>query len=121
MTKTMTRKEALSTAITFIEDAECADFEETLEVLNKMLEQLSKPRTKSDTPSKTKARISNEALAKELFEKVDETPFNCTFIQEKLKGVMTPQKAVAVMNAGIDLGLFAEGMNGKKRIYTKVA
>ena len=121
MTKTMTRKEALSTAIAFIEDAECAEFEETLEVLNKMLEQLSKPRSKSDTPSKTTARIANEKLIKQLYDLVDEKPFNCTFVQEHLTGVLTPQKAAAVMNVGIDLGLFTEDKDGKKRIYTKVA
>lgn len=109
--KKMTRVEALSIALESVENAEAR------EVLHKMIEQLSKPRKKSDAPSK--ARRENEVLAHALAEAIEAHGDKVTpkWVTEHVKGILTPQKAVAVAKVAEELELVKKSKDGKATYY----
>lgn len=119
---TMTRAQALEFAINFMitvdADAEIDDpmAKETVAVLTKMHEQLSKPRTKTVS----KARKLNESLA----EKVAECfPFNGGLqttkdvVEMGFPEITTTQKAAAVLRVACEMGWIEKITDGKKVAY----
>lgn len=111
--KKMTRVEALNIAIAAVEDTEA------VEVLTKMVAQISKPRRKSGEP--TKARLQNEQFARQFAEVIAAhgEPVTGKWIAEHVNGLpsTSPQKVAAIAAVGVELGLFAKGKNGKQVIY----
>lgn len=115
MTKknTITRAQALEFAIANI------DNEEVIEVLAKMHEQVTKPRKKSDTPSK--ARILNESLATKCVEAMEgHEAVTSKWLMEHVNGLLTPQKVTAVMNVAIERGEVVKAKEGKVVTYSLV-
>ena len=107
----MTRKDALTIAIAAVEDADA------LEVLNKMLEQVSKPRT--TTPSKSTARIENETIARNLAEQITSgSTIDGAWVMNHTIA-MTPQKVVGIMKVACELGYFERVKTGKKVEYLR--
>lgn len=112
--KKMTRVEALNIALETVENTEAR------EVLTKMVEQLSKPRKKAEGPSK--ARRDNERLAHDMAEAITTHGEKVTpkWVTEHVRGIMTPQKAVAVAKVAEELGLIAKTKEGKATYYETV-
>lgn len=109
--KKMTRVEALNIAIATCDNVEARD------VLVKMAEQLKKPRKKAEGPSK--ARRDNERLAQDMADAIKAHGEKVTpkWVTEHVKGIMTPQKAVAVAKVAEELGLIAKTKEGKATYY----
>ncbi len=120
--KEMTRKEALENAIDWIEDGaqgEDAVMIETAAILRKMHAQMTKPRKKSDTPSK--ARILNESLAAKCYEAMEgQENVTSKWLIEHVNGIMTPQKCTAVMKILVDAGKVAKNKEGKTVTYSRL-
>ena len=117
---TMTRAQALEFAINFMitvdADAEVDDpmAKETVAVLTKMHEQLSKPRAKAVS----KARKLNESLAAEIAHHIPaEGMTSKDIVNLGNPAVTTTQKAVAVMRVAEELGLVIRVKDGKKISY----
>lgn len=116
--KKMTRKEALEFAIEVVTDheGEC----EAVEVLKKMHEQVSKPRKKSDAPTKT--QIINANLADKCVAAMEghEDGVTSKWLIEHVAGLMTPQKVTPVMKVAIADGRVTRTKEGKTVIYSLV-
>ena len=113
--KKMTRAQALEFAVETIRNYEgdC----EAVEVLNKMLIQVTKPRKKSDAPSK--ARVQNEALAAACIAAMEgQDNVTSKWLIEHVNGLMTPQKATAVMKIAIESGAAVRNKEGKTVTYS---
>lgn len=113
--KKMTRKAAVEFAIEVIRDheGEC----EALEILEKMHEQLAKPRKKSDT--KSKARILNESLADKCVAAMEgHENVTSKWLMEHVNGLMTPQKTTAVMKIAVEDGRVVKTKDGKTVTYS---
>ena len=91
---------------------------EVAEVLGKMYASITKPRTKSDAPSK--ARILNESLATAAVAAIREhgEPVSTKWITEHVNGILTPQKATAVMKLAIERGEVTREKDGKNVTYS---
>ena len=115
--KNITRAQALTNAIEWITDAAGGDVEmlQTVEVLSKMLAQVTKPRK----AAVSKARKGNEALAQWVYEHVGDTVTTKDVVNLGNVNIMTTQKASAVLRVACELGLFTKG-DGKKVAYAKV-
>ena len=109
----MTRAQALTNAIALF-----ADDAPEREVLGKMLESITKPRKKSDAPSK--ARVENEKLVAAACAAMGGNEVNAKWLTEHVKGIMTTQKAAAVMRLGVELGAIVKIVDGRNVSY-KVA
>ena len=109
----MTRAIALQNAIALFPD----DAPER-EVLGKMLQTITKPRKKSDAPSK--ARVENEKLARDMHDAIQRngSPVNAKWITEHVRGIMTTQKAAAVARVGVELGIINKLVDGRNVSYT---
>lgn len=121
--KKMTRKNALDNAIqacklangeTATWDADL-DWGEVVEVLEKMLTQLNKPRA----AVVSKARKGNEALAKWVYDHAGDEVTTKDVVAMGKPEISTTQKAAAVLRVATELGLFVKG-DGKKVAYAKV-
>lgn len=115
---TMTRKQAIELAIHVLSttrgDWDGAPLEDAVEVLTKMYEQLSKPRTKAVS----KARKLNESLAAEIAHHIPaEGMTSKDIVNLGNPAVTTTQKAVAVMRVAEELGLVTRVKDGKKISY----
>ena len=129
MTKSnVTRKSALSIAITALdymnteairpEALADADYLAAIEVMGKMLEQVSKPRAKAVS----KARKANEYLASVIVKQMPADGMTSKeIVAIGLPDVATTQKAAAVMRVAEELGLVAKIKDGKKISYKPVA
>ena len=119
----MTRAQAIEFAIDNITancmgDMEKTGANEAIEILNKMHESITKPRKKSDAPSKT--RQDNERLARELAEAIpDGEGVSAKWVTEHVRGVLTTQKAAAVARVGVELGIISKVVDGRKVTYTR--
>ena len=121
--KEMTRAQALSAVIGWIADGYIPADEQTVEevetVLKKMHAQVTKPRKKSDTPSK--ARILNESLAAKCYEAMEgQEGVTNKWLIEHVNGIMTPQKCTAVMKILVDAGQVVKNKEGKTVTYSRV-
>lgn len=111
MTKnTVTRADAIRAAIElFPVDAP------EIEVLEKMLTSITKPRKKSDAPSKT--RIANLALVDDAVNVMGNNEVNAKWLTEHVKGIMTTQKAAAIMRLGVEVGKIDKIVDGRNVSY----
>ena len=113
-TKKMTRVEALNIAIAAVDNAEA------VEVLTKMVAQMSKPRRNAGEP--TKARLQNEKFAHVFAEAIGNhgEPVTGKWLAEHVKGLpsTSPQKVAAIAAVGVELGLFTRIKEGKTVLYT---
>lgn len=110
MAEKITRKQALEFAIANLDNTEVT------EVLNKMLESISKPR-KAVT---SKARIANENLARKVAENTPDEVTTKDVVNLGIPEIATTQKASAVLRVACELGLFEKVTEGKKISYKKV-
>lgn len=124
MTKTndkMTRADALTFAIEklhYLAQREEGQYLEAIDVLTKMREAITKPRTKREGP--TKARTENERLARDLAAAIPPNgEVTAKWVTEHVRGVLTTQKAAAVARVGIDLGIIAKVVDGRKVTYRR--
>lgn len=113
MTKQNTITRAM--ALEFAMDA-CKDNPEIVEVLNKMHESITKPRKKSDAPSK--ARLENLALVDAAVAAMGNNEVNAKWLTEHVRGILTTQKAAAVMRLGVEVGKIHKIVDGRKVSYT---
>lgn len=124
--KKMTRAQALEFAMNIMREHEnesdiVADLkDEALEVLGKMHASVTRPRKKSDAPSKTQRE--NAALAEKVFEVMTAKgePVESKWICEHVNGIATPQKCTAVMKVLIDSGEVTKSKEGKRVTYSVV-
>lgn len=123
-TTTITRADALAIAVEYIlkdnyfDDAGNDRTREVVDVLTKMHTAITKPRTKREGP--TKARTENERLARELVAAIPEGgEVTAKWVTEHVRGVLTTQKAAAVARVGIDLGIIAKVVDGRKVTYRR--
>lgn len=117
MAEKMTRKQALEFAMKLIEDtSDAPEFVDAHEVLNKMLDSISKPRAKQVS----KARIGNENLAHKLWDATEGAISTKDATEKGIPEIMTTQKAAAVLRVGVELGLFEKVAEGKKVSYRKI-
>lgn len=123
-TTTITRADALAIAVEFIlrdnyfDDAGIDRTREVVDVLTKMRTAITKPRTKREGP--TKARTENERLARELRAAIPPNgEVTAKWVTEHVRGVLTTQKAAAVARVGIDLGIIAKVVDGRKVTYRR--
>lgn len=117
---TITRAAALEAVIRLAkEQIEVDDtWNEVIEVLTKMHTQITKPRKKSDAPSK--ARILNEALAAKCYDAMEgQENVSSKWLIEHVNGLMTPQKTTAVMRILIDEGKVIRNKEGKTITYSR--
>ena len=108
--KEMTRAQALTNAIALFEDGS-----PEIEVLSKMLASITKPRKKSDAPSK--ARIENLALVDAACAAMGGNEVNAKWLTEHVRGILTTQKAAAVMRLGVEVGKIVKVVDGRKVSY----
>ena len=103
---TTTYYTALSTILEFAK-ANGFDNEEVIEKVTKLRDQKA---TKSKTGQKSKTRGANEKLAVNIVSAMREHSVDevkAAWVRDNVDGINTPAKAVAVLNAGMDAGLFA--------------
>lgn len=124
MAANITRKSALSAAIIALDylnfegiyDLGIDDnYNDIKETLNKMLEQISKPRAKAVS----KARKGNEALAQWVYDHAGDVVTTKDVVAMGKPEITTTQKAAAVLRVACEMGLFTKG-DGKKVAYAKV-
>ena len=109
--KNMTRAQALELAIAAVDNAEA------VAILEKMHAQVTKPRKRSDAPSK--ARVANEALAAAAVEAMEgHEAVTTKWICEHVRGILTPQKCTAVMRIAVDDGRVIRSKDGKAVTYS---
>lgn len=108
---TITRKSALEFAIANLDNAEVC------EVLQKMLNSISKPRT----PQISKARVKNENLAEWVRDNAPEGAITTKQLVEMGNPeILTTQKAAAVLRVAAERGYFEKVTEGKKVSYRKL-
>lgn len=104
----ITRAQALEYAI-----AHC-DNDAVIEVLRKMHAQVTKPRKKSDAPTKTQLVNANLCKAAiEAFKAHGNEGYDVKWISNHVNGILTSQKATAVMRFGMANGLIERNQDGK--------
>lgn len=109
--KNMTRAQALEIAIAAVDNAEA------VAILEKMHAQVTKPRKRSDAPSK--ARVQNEALAAAAIATMEgHEAVTTKWLTEHVKGILTPQKCTAVMRIAVDDGRVIRSKEGKTVTYS---
>lgn len=112
MAEKMTRKQALTKAINYAKG--CGDYA-TAKILEKMLEQISKPRK----AVVSKARKMNKNLASKVAELSDGEVTTKDVVALGLPEITTTQKAAAVLRIATEMGLFEKVTEGKKVSYRK--
>ena len=112
------KKNVITRAAALAYVIERCDNPEVAEVLRKMHAQVTKPRKKSDAPSKV--QIMNRNLATAAVAAIREygEPVTSKWICEHVNGIMTPQKCTAVMKVAIDAGEITKNKDGKTITYT---
>lgn len=116
---TITRAQALKMAIATLdvsEDYLQDEKDAACEVLERMLASITKPRKAATS----KARVLNENLARKVYDMVDDAVTSKDVAALNISGILSSQKATAVMNVAVDLGLFSKAKDGKCLVYTKI-
>lgn len=125
----MTQKQALEIAKEAITNqlAEHEDFEDSIKetldnalaIITKMIEQKSKTRAKTETPTHKK-NVDRVKKIHELAEGLDK--FTWSWVIKNLKDaeVQTSQKVVALMKMGIEEGQFEKFKEGKVTYYRAI-
>jgi hypothetical protein len=122
---TLTRAQALESALYLVKLAinetanteNSANWEEVEEVLHKMHASI----TKSRKATTSKARLMNENLARKVYDAVEDSATSKEIANLGIAEISSSQKATAVTNVAVDLGLFTKTKDGKCITYTKVA
>lgn len=119
--KNMTRAQALQFAMDNIiancgDDLEKCGGDMALDVLGKMLAQVTKPRK----AAVSKARKMNENLANKVAELAGDEVTTKDVVALGLPEITTTQKAAAVLRVACELGKFEKVTDKKKVIYKKV-
>lgn len=112
--KNITRAQALTNGIAY---ANANGDKDTAEVLANMLAQVTKPRK----AAVSKARLTNENLAKKVAELAGDEVTTKDVVALGLPEIATTQKAAAVLRVACELGKFEKVTDKKKVIYKKVA
>lgn len=115
---TITRADALTRAIDLMEQQLLVDdtWTDYIDVLRKMHASITKPRAKSEGPSK--ARKDNERLARELAAAIPAgEEVTAKWVTEHVRGVLTTQKAAAVARVGVEMGIISKVVDGRKVTY----
>ena len=111
MAEKVTRKSALSAAIALFPEGD-----ENREVLEKMLEQISKPRKATES----KAHKGNVAYAEKLASLVPNgATINSKWVVDNVPEILTTQKAAAILKVATDMGYFEKGEDKKRPVYTR--
>lgn len=105
--KKMTRAEALTNVLRFLNEDEVYgkdNWIEEIEVLEKMLASINKQAARPR--SKSSARLQNEPMAKEFIAKLREhgQPVNTKWMCENIRYCIHSQKAVAIAKIAIEWG-----------------
>lgn len=105
--KKMTRAEALTNVLHFLNEDEVYgkdNWVEEIEVLEKMLASINKQAARPR--SKSSARLQNEPMAKEFIAKLREhgQPVNTKWMCENIRYCIHSQKAVAIAKIAIEWG-----------------
>lgn len=105
--KKMTRAEALTNVLCFLNEDEVYgkdNWVEEIEVLEKMLASINKQAARPR--SKSSARLQNEPMAKEFITKLREhgQPVNTKWMCENIRYCIHSQKAVAIAKIAIEWG-----------------
>lgn len=105
--KKMTRAEALTNVLRFLNEDEVYgkdNWVEEIEVLEKMLASINKQAARPR--SKSSARLQNEPMAKEFIAKLREhgQPVNTKWMCENIRYCIHSQKAVAIAKIAIEWG-----------------
>ena len=113
-TNTITRAQALAVAI-----ERCSDIPEVAEVLTKMHTSITKPRAK-DPDAKSKTRMANENYAKQVAAAISAhgDGVNTKWVAENIAGILTTQKAAAVLKVACEMGLLHKNVEGKNITYS---
>jgi urease accessory protein UreF len=126
MTKKMTRKEALQTAIEIMteylhvsfgeDDFNSTHTEQAISTLQNMIEQIDKQAARPKT--KSTARIENERMAREFIPMLRELgkPVSAKWMTEHIRYCNSPQKAVQVAKIAEEWGAIKR-ITIKKRTY----
>lgn len=127
MAQNMTRKQALVNALIFCDYATCEAIQidgheginwgETSAVLDKMLEQISKPRK----AAVSKARKINEGLVDKVYDLANDVVTTKDVVALGIAEIATTQKAAAVLKLAVELGKFEKVVEGKAVTYKKAA
>jgi len=118
--KEMTRAQALTFAIDRLREIEgdWAELDESIAVLEKMHAQVTKPRKKSDAPTKT--QIINANLAEKCYAAMEgQENVTSKWLIEHVNGLMNPQKVTAVMKILIESGKVVKNKEGKTVTYSR--
>lgn len=120
----ITRKQALQIAHVALGYMNCealypevlkdVDYTEAMDVIGKMIDQLSKPRAKAVS----KARKVNENLAQWVYDHSGDVVTTKDVVAMGKPEITTTQKAAAVLRVACEMGLFNKG-DGKKVAYAK--
>lgn len=110
---TLTRAQALTKAIDYARG--CGD-SATVEVLENMLAQVTKPRK----AAVSKARKANENLVDKIVELAGDEVTTKDVVALGIAEIATTQKAAAVLRVACELGKFEKVTEGKKVTYKKV-
>ena len=118
--KEMTRAQALEFAMKLIEDtSDAPEYVAAHEVLDKMHAQVTKPRKKSDAPTKT--QIINANLAEKCYTAMEgQENVTSKWLIEHVNGLITSQKVTAVMKILVESGKVAKNKEGKTVTYSRV-
>lgn len=111
----VTRRDALVAAI-----AKFNDEDPIRATLEKMLEQVNKPRT-GESPAQAKAKAERMDLMNACVAAIKahpETPVNSTWLASNVDGVRSTQKATVLMGMAIKAGMVEKTYIGKKVYYT---
>lgn len=109
---TMTNAQALAASI---ELAKNAGMDELVAKLDKMHATATKPRKKSDTP--TKEQLERKKMVDELAAKIQDVndAISTNWVMDNVSYVLTPQKATAVLNDAIKAGIVVKTDSVKGR------
>lgn len=129
MTKKMTRKEALETAIEIVteyrhvsfgeDDFSATHTEEVLSVLQNMVAQIDKQAARPK--SKSSARVANEPIAREFIKVLakEGNPLSAKEMTYKVRFCTTSQKAVAIAKIAEEWGAI-EKVTIKNRVFYRL-
>lgn len=117
---TITRAQAIESALTLVKESAAFDdsWNEVADVLQKMHDQLVKPRAKAVS----KARLLNESLALKVKNLLPEDGLTSKgIVGLGIPEIATTQKAVAVMRVAEEIGVVERVKDGKTITYKPVA
>lgn len=117
--KTITRAQAIESALALVKESAAFDdsWNEVAEVLQKMHDQLVKPRAKAVS----KARLLNESLALKVKNLLPEDGLTSKgIVGLGIPEIATTQKAVAVMRVAEEIGIVERVKDGKTITYKPV-